>query len=296
MAPIKVVSTSTAVKSFFSSRRTRSMASPVKLTKFTSLSSPPWTTLPVPRRSPRLSSRGSPQLRRSPRLSSHQPPAEKIPSPRRKLKPKIQMSHSWNCLIVGNGGVGKSTFIKKSIGDPFRSTYKRTTSKEKSKCFPISFSSTRGWLTFNVYDTVGKEGSRVLHKNVNADRDCGIIMFDLMSESSYIKKVKWYAGLKYNFAERAAKGRLCSMVLVGTKDDLEGPQKLNADGIRKHHGLQMEFVNISSVSNQNLHHPFLMLARDLLGDKNLEFLPIKDRHKKLLERQMCNVGILDIPK
>lgn len=66
---------------------------------------------------------------------------------------------SWNnqykqCLLVGDGGTGKTTFVKRHLTGEFEKKYVATLGVE---VHPLLFHTNRGPIKFNVWDTAGQE-------------------------------------------------------------------------------------------------------------------------------------------
>jgi hypothetical protein len=57
-------------------------------------------------------------------------------------------------VLVGDGGVGKTTFVKRHISGEFEKKYVPTLGAE---VHPMDFTTDRGKITFNVWDTAGQE-------------------------------------------------------------------------------------------------------------------------------------------
>ena len=73
-------------------------------------------------------------------------------------------------LLVGDGGTGKTTFVKRHVTGEFQKRYLRTSYPIHSPprpqppaatngvdVFPMTFPTTRGVILFQVWDTAGQE-------------------------------------------------------------------------------------------------------------------------------------------
>ena len=60
----------------------------------------------------------------------------------------------WKLVLVGDGGVGKTTFVKRHKTGEFEKKYVPTLGAEVN---PIDFVTGRGKILFNVWDTAGQE-------------------------------------------------------------------------------------------------------------------------------------------
>ena len=60
----------------------------------------------------------------------------------------------FKCLLVGDGGVGKTTFVKRHKTGEFEKKYVATVGAE---VIPMDFTTNRGKMIFSVWDTAGQE-------------------------------------------------------------------------------------------------------------------------------------------
>lgn len=57
-------------------------------------------------------------------------------------------------ILVGDGGVGKTTFVKRHLTGEFEKKYVATLGVE---VYPLRFHTNCGVIQFNVWDTAGQE-------------------------------------------------------------------------------------------------------------------------------------------
>ena len=67
-----------------------------------------------------------------------------------------QAAPEFKLILVGDGGVGKTTFVKRHLTGEFEKKYVATLGVE---VHPLLFHTNRGPLKFNVWDTAGQEVS-----------------------------------------------------------------------------------------------------------------------------------------
>ena len=164
-------------------------------------------------------------------------------------------------VLVGDGGVGKTTFVKRHLTGEFEKKYVATLGVE---VHPIKFQTNRGPVLFNVWDTAGQEKFGGLRDGYYIQGQCAIIMFDVTSRITYKNVPNWHRDLV----------RVCTdipVVLVGNKVDIKD-RKVKAKAINFHRKKNLQYYDISAKSNYNFEKPFLWLARKLVGDPNLEFV------------------------
>lgn len=161
-------------------------------------------------------------------------------------------------VLVGDGGVGKTTFVKRHLTGEFEKKYIATLGVE---VHPMVFHTNHGPIRFNVWDTAGQEKLGGLRDGYYIGGHCGIIMFDVCSRITYQNVPKWYKDLV----------RVCEnipIVLVGNKVDVKD-RKVKAKQITFHRKKNLQYYDISAKSNYQFEKPFIWLLRRLIGDPNL---------------------------
>ena len=164
-------------------------------------------------------------------------------------------------LLVGDGGVGKTTFVKRHLTGEFEKKYVATVGAE---IHPLTFSTSRGPIKFNVWDTAGQEKLGCLRDGYYIQGQCAIIMFDVTSRVTYKNVPNWHRDLT----------RVCEnipIVLTGNKIEIK-ERKVKAKQITFHRKKNLQYFDISAKSNYNFEKPFLWLARQLSGDDKLRFV------------------------
>lgn len=68
------------------------------------------------------------------------------------MQQTVQPVAEFKCVIVGEGGVGKTTFVKRHITGEFEKKYIATQGVEVSN---ITFFTNHGPIRFNLWDTAG---------------------------------------------------------------------------------------------------------------------------------------------
>jgi len=164
-------------------------------------------------------------------------------------------------VLVGDGGTGKTTFVKRHLTGEFEKKYVATLGVE---VHPMQFYTNRGAIKFNVWDTAGQEKFGGLRDGYYIQGQCAIIMFDVTSRVTYKNVPNWHRDLV----------RVCENVpicLVGNKVDVKD-RKVKAKTITFHRKKNLQYYDVSAKSNYNFEKPFLWIARKLVGDPNLQFV------------------------
>ncbi|KAL7719756.1 GTP-binding nuclear protein [Entamoeba marina] len=177
-------------------------------------------------------------------------------------------SPTFKLILAGDGGVGKTSFVKKYLSGEFEKRYIPTMGCEVHK---ITFQTNYGPIHFNVWDVAGQDKFAGLADGYYICGECGIIMFDLTSTKSYYDVENWYQKIS----------RICKkvpFVLVGNKNDVV-ERKVELDQITFHEENNLKYCDISVKSNENLSEPFLILAKELTGNEDLVFMKDNELEK-----------------
>merc|ERR1712079_626695 len=95
-------------------------------------------------------------------------------------------------VLVGDGGTGKTTFVKRHLTGEFEKKYVATLGVE---VHPLVFHTNRGPIRFNVWDTAGQEKFGGLRDGYYIQGQCAIIMFDVTSRVTYKNVPNWHRDL-----------------------------------------------------------------------------------------------------
>ncbi|KAJ1783121.1 GTP-binding nuclear protein gsp1/Ran [Coemansia sp. RSA 2167] len=164
-------------------------------------------------------------------------------------------------VLVGDGGTGKTTFVKRHLSGEFEKRYIATIGVE---VHPLLFTTTKGKILFNTWDTAGQEKFGGLRDGYYIQGQCAIIMFDVTSRITYKNVPNWHRDLV----------RVCDnvpIVLCGNKVDIK-ERKVKAKTITFHRKKNLQYYDISAKSYYNFENPLLWLARKLTGEADLEFV------------------------
>ena len=189
-------------------------------------------------------------------------------------------------ILVGDGGVGKTTFVKRHLTGEFEKRYVGTysfflltiteyvytysyllsfsnslvdthlnvcTATRGVEVHPLKFSTNLGDIQFNVWDTAGQEKFGGLRDGYYIQGQCAIIMFDVTSRITYRSVPNWYRDIT----------RVCEnipIVLCGNKVEIKD-RKVKAKQINFHRKKNLQYFEISAKVNYNFEKPFVWLAR-----------------------------------
>mmetsp|Transcript_13475 Transcript_13475/g.13040 ORF Transcript_13475/g.13040 Transcript_13475/m.13040 type:complete len:215 (+) Transcript_13475:97-741(+) len=164
-------------------------------------------------------------------------------------------------ILVGDGGVGKTTFVRRHLTGEFEKRYVATLGVE---VHPLKFFTNLGPIQFNVWDTAGQEKFGGLRDGYYIQGQCAIIMFDVTSRITYRSVPNWHRDLT----------RVCEnipIVLCGNKVEVKD-RKVKAKQITFHRKKNLQYFEISAKNNYNFEKPFIWIARKLAGNNELVFV------------------------
>mmetsp|Transcript_4747 Transcript_4747/g.8429 ORF Transcript_4747/g.8429 Transcript_4747/m.8429 type:complete len:214 (+) Transcript_4747:242-883(+) len=205
-----------------------------------------------------------------------------------------QVVPEWKLILVGDGGVGKTTFVKRHLTGEFERKYVATLGVD---VHPLDFHTDHGKIKFNVWDTAGQEKYGGLRDGYYIQGECAIIMFDVTSRITYKHVPNWHRDLV----------RVCDtipIVLVGNKVDIK-ERKVKAKQVIFHRKKNLPYYDISAKSNYHFEKPFLWLARKLTAKQNLNFsaapalrppeATIDQAHQMKAEKELEEAGNVPLP-
>ncbi len=170
--------------------------------------------------------------------------------------------YEFKIVLVGDGGVGKSVFIKRWLTGDFEKKYVATLGVEVHS---LDFHTTHGVVIFNIWDTAGQEKFGGLRDGYYILSDGAIVMFDVTNQVSYKNAEKWY-----NDVTNVEGCEDIPIILCGNKVDI-GDREVKPKHIKLHGEKNIPYYDISAKSNYNFEKPFLDLARKLTGHEDLQF-------------------------
>lgn len=184
---------------------------------------------------------------------------------------------SFKLILVGDGGTGKTTFVKRHLTGEFEKRYIATVGVD---VHPLTFHTNRGKICFNCWDTAGAERFGGLRDGYYIQGNCAIIMFDVTSRNTYKNVPNWHRDIV----------RVCDgipIVLVGNKVDCPD-RAVKAKMITFHRKRSLQYYDVSAKSNYNFEKPFLWLAKKLANDSGVVFVdaPLLERPEVVMTEAM----------
>jgi len=178
------------------------------------------------------------------------------------MQQAVAQAPRFKLILVGDGGVGKTTFVKRHKSGEFEKRYIATLGVE---VHPLTFFTNVGPIIYDCWDTAGQEKFGGLRDGYYINGQCAIIMFDVTSRVSYKNVPVWHRDLT----------RVCDdipIVLCGNKVDVKDRKVTPKQISFQRKKANIQYFDISAKSNYNFEKPFLWITKKLTGDSAVSFV------------------------
>jgi GTP-binding nuclear protein Ran len=177
----------------------------------------------------------------------------------------------FNIIIVGDAGVGKTTFINRWHSGKYIKQYIATEGVKIYKSRYIKqyiapegvkiYKSMYNEIKFNIIDTAGQEKYSKIPYNKTVD--AAIIMFDVQSNISYKNIPFWYDKINNEYGN-------IPIVICGNKVDiLNRKVEVEIEMINYYWKYKTKFFDVSSKSTYNYEKPFMTLINQLMTKRKI---------------------------
>jgi GTP-binding nuclear protein Ran len=163
----------------------------------------------------------------------------------------VQVQKRFKIVLLGDGGVGKSTWLNRLVSGGFNNKYIPTLGVDVT---PVTLYTNYGSIIFDIWDTAGQEKFGGLRDGYYIQADAAIVFFDVTQRVTHRNTGTW----KRDFS------RVCPdapIVMCGNKRDLFKERKVGGNN---------EYIDLSVKSNYNFDQPLIVLARILTGLEDLD--------------------------
>lgn len=167
-------------------------------------------------------------------------------------------------IIIGDAGVGKTTFVRRHHTGDFNKYYVSTMSVEVT---PLVFNTSVGTVVLFTWDCSGQEKFNKYLPGYFAEAEAAIIMFDIEYPISYKNVEYWVKTIRNSHPN-------IPIVLCGNKVDVEDRKVLPKHISKDRWDTQgIQYYDLSVKSCYNHEKPFLYILRKLYGEGTEIVLP-----------------------
>eukprot|EP00930_Biecheleria_cincta_P034910 TRINITY_DN24059_c0_g1_i1.p1 TRINITY_DN24059_c0_g1~~TRINITY_DN24059_c0_g1_i1.p1 ORF type:complete len:259 (+),score=56.61 TRINITY_DN24059_c0_g1_i1:90-866(+) len=175
-------------------------------------------------------------------------------------RPGAGPAKEFKIVLLGDAGVGKTTFVKRHLTGEFLKRYEPTQGCEMQK---LRVTTSSGLVIFHFWDTAGREEYGGLRDGYYIGANGAIVFFDVSNRESMASVQHWLQAFRKVAGD-------APVVVLGNKVDVGNravrPQEGSAI-VRKH---RVQYYDVSAKSRFNLEMPLLWLARKLLQEPQLQ--------------------------
>jgi len=161
-------------------------------------------------------------------------------------------------VIIGDGGIGKTTLVNRFIDGNFTKKYLPTVG---ASVRTTTFYTNIGPISLQIWDTAGQEKFGGLRDGYYIKSEGVLMMFDVTSRTTYKNIPKWYRDIT----------RVCPdipVVICGNKVDIKD-RKVKQKNITFHRKHNLQYYDLSVRSNYNCVKPFLYIIRKIYKNPNI---------------------------
>ena len=159
-------------------------------------------------------------------------------------------------IVIGPGGVGKSSIIRRFVKNEFSFDYKFTIGVEiNSKLVEFERDS---FALLTIWDIGGQKRFKILRRNFYEGTYGALVVFDLSRPQTFSKMKEWLSDLNVIIEEKVP------IVILGNKSDLVpkiGESFDQNDIIHFAEKLDYTYLETSAKTGENIQEAFAQLTR-----------------------------------
>jgi len=177
-------------------------------------------------------------------------------------KPYEESEALFKVIIFGEGGVGKTTLIRRYLEGYFEDSIKMTIGVD---FFMKHITIEDITVSLQIWDFAGEERFRFLLPGYVSGASGGIFMYDITRQSTLNRTHEWMTIFKKEYAKKE-NNELLPVIALGGKTDREEDRSVNLTYAKNRLSdfNCLDFMECSSKSGKNIEEVFITLTRHLI--------------------------------
>ena len=189
------------------------------------------------------------------------------------------MEHTYKIVILGDSGIGKSSFITRYVHHKYYE-YQEPTIGASYFSKRINYNNIN--LKLNIWDTAGQERYKSLAPMYYRNSNIVIIAYDITNKDSFKNAQKWVDEIKLNVTDPI-------IYLIGTKFDIEYNRDIEWDVIKNYADKnKLKVFETSAKNSKNINLVFEDIINTLIKLKPTNTHIIDDFYIKKSTKKCCN--------
>ncbi|XP_026203133.1 rab7 domain-containing protein [Anabas testudineus] len=162
-------------------------------------------------------------------------------------------------ILIGNSGVGKSSFMNRYVNHRFTSMYRATIGTDFfSKTVSVDGES----VTLQIWDTAGTERFQSLGTPLYRGAHCCMLVFDVTSKASFLALEGWKK--EFLIQGEAEDPSHFPFIVLGNKTDLNDREVSRRTALQWCEDIGAEYFEGSAKDDIDVEKPFLRAAHSAL--------------------------------
>jgi len=182
----------------------------------------------------------------------------------------------YKIVLVGDGGVGKTTIRKAFSGIEFTGSYQMTIGADfamKTISVKNPVDKTKYTISFQIWDLGGQPHFSEVRRVFYAGARGGLIIYDITDRDTLFNLPMWIKEIQKGVGD-------IPLVMVGNKIDLRGEMHhvTTDEGlsfralIKKSYNAPIAFIETSGKTGENVHKAFELLALLIINNEQIHLL------------------------
>lgn len=191
-----------------------------------------------------------------------------------------EYDHLLKILLIGDSGVGKSSFLSRYVDGNFSDSYISTIGVD----FKIANKNIKNKkIKMQIWDTAGQERFRSITTAYYRGAQGIFVIYDITNMDTFNNVKYWLSEIGKNCSENI------SILLIGNKLDLSHVRKVTYSDAKKIANLyNIEYIETSAKKDDNIENSFCKIVENILENININIK--KNINNKIITPQKNNLN------